>query len=102
MSMIIAHDDNEFDVEAYVRRYLEDTVQKHVKIILEHQLQNIVTGELARLKLLQTSDSSVESCVASALDSRIDVAVRNIVQYEVATHLRAYFSHMAHNIGTSP
>ena len=79
-------------LDDYVREYLEDVVQKHVKTILEHQLKDIVTGELARMKLLDPLNPvGVEYAISTALGTEIRKHVDNVVPNQLAGLLRKHY-----------
>lgn len=89
MARIVLDDDGE--LEDYVRRYLEDTVQARVRVILEHQLKNIVSGELARMKLLDplvttSMDACIESALGDFMRKYLDKAVEPRVKASLARH----------------
>ena len=95
--------DNDVELDEYLHGYLKDTVQTQVRTILEHQLKDIVAGELARLKLLNENESAgVESCVQAALDRRIaasiGVSLPGLVAQLVAQHVKTHFQRAASGI----
>ena len=86
MARIVLDDDSELD--EYVRRYLEDCVQQHVRAILEHQLRDVVAGELARLRFADPSSKTLEGMVNDALTPLIDSRLHVILGPMVKEQLR--------------
>ena len=95
MARIVLDDDS--DLDEYVRRYLENCVQWQVRAILEHQLKNVVAGELARLRLADPSSKALEDRVNDALTPLIDSRLHVILGPMVKEQLRLIM-----NQATSP
>lgn len=87
--------DGDIELDEYVRRYLEDTVQKHVRAILEHQLRDVVAGELARLKLTDPNSPGVGNQVDAILENRLRNAANSVVPATVKHLMREHFRNMS-------
>ena len=82
----ISIDDEE--LEHMVGEYLRDTITKHARAILEHQMKDIVAGELARLRLADPSSKILEGMVNDALTPLIDSRLRVVLGPMVKEQLR--------------
>lgn len=96
MARIVLDDDSELD--EYVRRYLEDCVQRHVRAILEHQLKNVVAGELARLKLSDPNSHGVGEQVDAILENRLRNAANRVVPDTVKALMREHFKNASQQL----
>jgi len=85
MARIVLDDD--IDLDEYVHRYLEDCVQRHVRAILEHQMKDIVAGDLARLRLTNPNMGAIQEVVNNGLtpliDARLQITLGPLVREEI-------------------
>lgn len=81
----ITIDDEE--LEHLVGEYLRDTIARHARAILEHQMKDIVAGELARLRLAGPNMGAIEDVVNNALtpliDDRLRITLGPLVREEI-------------------
>ena len=97
MARIVLDDDSELD--EYVRRYLEDCVQRQVRVILEHQLKNVVEGELARMKLLDPLNPiGVEKCVTDAMLKLIETRLDVLLPAHIGNALKKHYQNLSANV----
>ena len=82
----ITIDDEE--LEHMVGQYLRGTIARHARAILEHQMKDIVAGELARLRLADPSSKTLEGMVNDALTPLIDSRLHVILGPMVKEQLR--------------
>ena len=92
MARIVLDDD--IDLDEYVRRYLEDCVQRHVRAILEHQMKDIVAGELARLRLTNPNMGAIQDVVNNGLTPLIDARLQITLGPLVREEIRKTFSNI--------
>ena len=85
----ISIDDEE--LEHMVGEYLHDTITKHARAILEHQMKDIVAGELARLRLTDHNMGAIQDVVNNALTPLIDDRLRIVLGPSVKEELRKTF-----------
>lgn len=85
----ITIDDEE--LEYMVGEYLRDTIAKHARAILEHQMKDIVAGELARLRLTDPNMGAIQDVVNNALTPLIDDRLRIVLGPSVKEELRKTF-----------
>ena len=85
------------ELERMVGEYLRDTIARHARAILEHQMKDIVASELARLRLTDPSSKTLEGMVNDALTPLIDSRMHAILGPVVKEQLRLIM-----NQATSP
>lgn len=85
------------ELERMVGEYLRDTIARHARAILEHQMKDIVASELARLRLADPSSKTLEGMVNDALATLIDSRLHAILGPIVKEQLRLIM-----NRATSP
>lgn len=85
------------ELERMVGEYLRDTIARHARAILEHQMKDIVASELARLRLTDPSSKTLEGMVNDALAPLIDSRLHAILGPIVKEQLRLIM-----NRATSP
>ena len=85
------------ELERMVGEYLRDTIARHARAILEHQMKDIVASELARLRLTDPSSKTLEGMVNDALTPLIDSRMHAILGPVVKEQLRLIM-----NRATSP
>ena len=96
MARIVLDDDS--DLDEYVRRYLEDCVQRQVRAILEHQLKNVVAGELARLKLLDPLNPvGVDRCVTDAFLKLVETRLDALLPARIGIALKKHYQSLSVN-----
>lgn len=88
----ITIDDEELEI--MVGEYLRDTIAKHARAILEHQMKDIVAGELARLRFADPNMGSLENMVRNALIPLVDERLRIVTGPMVKDELRKTFSNL--------
>lgn len=76
------------ELERMVGEYLRDTIARHARAILEHQMKDIVASELARLRLTDPSSKTLEGMVNDALTPLIDSRLHAILGPIVKEQLR--------------
>ena len=86
--------DDEGDLDEYVRRYRENTVQEHVKRILDHQLKNVVTSHLAKLRLTEANSPAIGDVIDDALSARVKRAAQDVVPAVVKDEMQRQFNRM--------
>lgn len=81
----ISIDDEE--LECMVGEYLRDTIARHARAILEHQMKDIVAGELARLRLTNPNMGAIQDVVNNGLipliDARLQITLAPLVREEI-------------------
>ena len=81
----ITIDDEE--LEHMVGEYLRDTIARHARAILEHQMKDLVAGELARLRLTDPNMGAIQDVVSNGLtpliDERIQITLGPLVREEI-------------------
>ena len=82
----ISIDDEE--LEHIVGEYLRDTIAKHARAILEHQMKDIVAGELARLRLTGTNMGAIGDVVNDTLAPLVDARLQIVLGPMVKEQLR--------------
>ncbi len=92
MASIVLDDD--VDLDEYIRHYLETCVQRHVRAILEHQMKDIVAGELARLRLTSPNMGAIQDVVNNGLTPLIDGRLRIVLGPLVKEEIRKTFSNI--------
>lgn len=85
--------DNE-ELEYMVGEYLRDTIARHARAILEHQMKDIVAGELARLRLAGPNMGAIEDVVNNALTPLVDARLQIVVGPMVKDELRKTFTNL--------
>ena len=88
----ITIDDEE--LETMVGEYLRDTIAKHARAILEHQMKDIVAGELARLRFTDPNMGSLENVVRNTLFLLVDERLGVVIGPMVKDELRKTFSNL--------
>jgi len=88
----ISIDDEE--LEHMVGEYLRDIIAKHARAILEHQMKDIVAGELARLRLTDPNMGAVQDVVYNSLTPLIDDRLRITLGPLVREEIRKTFSNI--------
>jgi hypothetical protein len=88
----IAIDDEE--LENMVGEYLRDVIARHARTILEHQMKDIVAGELARLRLTDPNMGAVQDAVNNALIPLVDDRLRITLGPLVREEIRKTFSNI--------
>lgn len=88
----ITIDDEE--LEFMVGEYLRDTIARHARTILDHQMKDIVAGELARLRLTDPNIGAIQDVVSNALTPLIDDRLRIVLGPLVKEELRKTFSNI--------
>lgn len=88
----ISIDDEE--LEHIVGEYLRDTIAKHARAILEHQMKDIVAGELARLRLTGTNMGAIEDVVNDTLAPLVDARLQIVLGPMVKEELRKTFTNL--------
>ena len=96
MAKIVLDDHGELD--QYVENYLKDTVQQHVREILKHQLKDVVAGELARLRMMEPSSSTLSDVISSLLQSKIDERFKQLLAPAVRVEMQKHFRVMAEKV----
>ena len=81
----ITIDDEE--LEHMVGEYLRDTIARHARAILEHQMKDLVAGELARLRLTDPNMCAIQDVVNNGLtpliDERLQITLGPLVREEI-------------------
>lgn len=81
----ITIDDEE--LEHMVGEYLRDTIARHARAILEHQMKDLVAGELARLRLTDPNMGAIQDVVnnglAPLIDERLQITLGPLVREEI-------------------
>lgn len=85
--------DNE-ELEYMVGEYLRDTIARRARAILEHQMKDIVAGELARLRLAEPNMGAIEDVVNNALTPLIDDRLRITLSPLVREEIRKTFTNL--------
>lgn len=88
----ITIDDEE--LEHMVGKYLRDTITRHARAILEHQMKDIVAGELARLRLTDPNMGAIQDVVNNGLTPLIDDRLRIALGPMVKEEIRKTFSNI--------
>ena len=88
----ISIDDEE--LEHIVGEYLRDTIAKHARAILEHQMKDIVAGELARLRLTGTNMGAIGDVVNDTLAPLVDARLQIVLGPMVKDELRKIFTNL--------
>lgn len=88
----ISIDDEE--LEHMVGEYLRDTIARHARAILEHQMKDIVAGELARLRLTNPNMGAIQDVVNNGLTPLIDDRLRIVLGPLVKEEIRKTFSNI--------
>ena len=88
----ISIDDEE--LERMVGEYLRDTIARHARAILEHQMKDIVAGELARLRLTNPNMGAIQDVVYNSLTPLIDDRLRITLGPLVKEEIRKTFSNI--------
>ena len=88
----ISIDDEE--LERMVGEYLRDTTARHARAILEHQMKDIVAGELARLRLTNPNMGAIQDVVSNGLTPLIDDRLRIVLGPLVKEEIRKTFSNI--------
>ena len=86
----ITIDDEE--LEHMVGEYLRDTIARHARAILEHQMKDIVAGELARLRLTGTNMGAIGDVVNDTLAPLVDARLHIVLGPMVKDELRKAFT----------
>lgn len=86
----ITIDDEE--LEYMVGEYLRDTIARHARAILEHQMKDIVAGELARLRLTETNMGAIGDVVNDTLTPLVDARLQIVLGPMVKDELRRTFT----------
>jgi amidophosphoribosyltransferase len=73
---------------------LADTIAKHARTILEHQMKDIVAGELARLRFAEPNMGSLENVVRNALIPLVDERLHIVTAPMVKDELRKIFNNL--------
>ena len=74
-----------------VGEYLRDTIARHARAILEHQMKDIVAGELARLRLAGPNMGAIQDVVNDGLAPLIDDRLRIVLGPLVKEEIRKTF-----------
>lgn len=88
----IAIDDEE--LERMVGEYLRGVITNHARAILEHQMKDIVAGELARLRLTNPNMGAIQDVVNNSLTPLIDDRLRITLGPLVREEIRKTFSNI--------
>lgn len=88
----ISIDDEE--LEHMVGEYLRDTIARHARAVLEHQMKDIVAGELARLRLTNPNMGAIQDVVNNGLAPLIDDRLRIVLGPLVKEEIRKTFSNI--------
>lgn len=88
----ISIDDEE--LERMVGEYLRDTIARHARAILEHQMKDIVAGELARLRLTNPDMGAIQDVVNNGLTPLIDARLQITLGPLVREEIRKTFSNI--------
>ena len=88
----ISIDDEE--LERMVGEYLRDTIARHARAILEHQMKDIVAGELARLRLTNPNMGAIQDVVNNGLTPLIDARLQITLGPLVREEIRKTFSNI--------
>ena len=88
----ICIDDEE--LEHMVGEYLRDTITRHARTILEHQMKDLVAGELARLRLTDPNMGAIQDVVNNGLTPLIDDRLRIVLGPLVKEEIRKTFSNI--------
>ena len=88
----ITIDDKE--LEHMVGEYLRDTIARHARAILEHQMKDIVAGELARLRLTNPNMGAIQDVVNNGLTPLIDARLQITLGPLVREEIRKTFSNI--------
>lgn len=96
MAKIVLDDHGELD--QYVENYLKDTVQQHVREILNHQLKDVVAGELARLRMVEPSSSTLSDVLTDVLQFKIDTRFKQLLAPAVRVEMQKHFRVMAEKV----
>lgn len=88
----ISIDDEE--LEHMVGEYLRDTIARHARAILEHQMKDIVAGELARLRLTNPNMGAIQDVVNNGLTPLIDARLQITLGPLVREEIRKTFSNI--------
>ena len=90
----ITIDDDDEELEYMVGEYLRDTIARHARAILDHQMKDIVAGELARLRLTDPNMGTIQDVVNNALTPLIDDRLRITLGPLVREEIRKTFSNI--------
>lgn len=88
----ISIDDEE--LERMVGEYMRDTIVRHARTILEHQMKDIVAGELARLRLTNPNMGAIQDVVNNGLTPLIDARLQITLGPLVREEIRKTFSNI--------